>query len=47
MPSSCLDYASNYIYRFPKTEKELKVQLLKKGYSEDEIDQSIDYLKLK
>ncbi len=26
----CIDYALHYIYRFPKTEKELKAQLLKK-----------------
>lgn len=47
MAVDCLDYAMNYIYRFPKTEKELKVQLLKKKYSEKEIEKTIAYLKSK
>lgn len=45
MPGSCLDYAMNYIYRFPKTEKELEIQLLKKGYAKEDIEKTINYLK--
>lgn len=41
----CLDYAMDYIYRFPKTEKELKVQLTKKGYYEDDIEETMEELK--
>ena len=26
----CIDYALDYIYRYPKTEKELRIQLIKK-----------------
>ncbi len=44
---SCLDYAMDYIHRFPKTEKELRIQLTKKWYYENEIDQTIDDLKQK
>lgn len=45
MSQKCVDYALNYIYRFPKSEKELRVQLLKKWFSEAEIDFTINYLK--
>lgn len=41
----CLDYAMDYIYRFPKTEKELKVQLTKKGYYEDDVEETMEELK--
>ena len=41
----CLDYAMDYLYRFPKTEKELRVQLAKKWYYEDDIDFTIEKLK--
>lgn len=37
----------DYIHRFPKTEKELRIQLTKKWYYENEIDQTIDDLKQK
>lgn len=43
----CLDYAMKYIYRFPKSEKELTVQLLKKWFSEPEIVGAMDFLKKK
>jgi len=36
--ATCLDYALKYIYRYPKTEKELRIQLYTKGYSTNEID---------
>jgi len=43
----CLDYAMKYIYRFPKSEKELTTQLLKKWFSELEIAWAMDFLKKK
>ncbi len=43
----CIDYAMNHIYRFPKTESQLRTQLLKKWYSYDEIEKTIKYLKSK
>jgi len=42
-----IDYALNYIFRYPKTEQELLIQLRKKGYSEGHIERAIDYLKEK
>lgn len=42
-----IDYALNYIFKYPKTEKELLIQLRKKGYSEYNIKKAIDYLKEK
>jgi SOS response regulatory protein OraA/RecX len=49
MPQSkktpAIDYALKYIYRYPKTEKELRVRLLEKHYSEEEIEKAIQYLK--
>jgi regulatory protein len=47
MKKTCFDYAMNYIYRFPKVEKELRIQLLKKWYFEKEIDDTILQLKQK
>lgn len=41
----CLDYAMDYIYRFPKSERELRIQLTKKWYFSDDIDYTIDELK--
>lgn len=43
----CFDYALKYIYRYPKTEKELKIQLYTKGYNTKDIDRAIDELKKK
>ncbi|MCX6825101.1 MAG: regulatory protein RecX [candidate division SR1 bacterium] len=43
----CLDYALKYIYRYPKTEKELRIQLYTKGHSTKDIDQTIEELKKK
>ena len=45
--TSCSDYALYYIHRFPKTEKELRLQLLKKWYPQADIDQTITFLKSK
>ena len=42
-----VDYALRYIYRYPKTEKELILQLRKKWYTESEIEKTILYLKKK
>lgn len=44
---NCLDYSLNYINRFPKTEKELTVQLRKKWYLEQDIERTINFLKRK
>jgi len=43
----CYEYALNYIYRYPKTEAELKVKLLQKWYDEYDVDQTIAFLKTK
>lgn len=43
----CIDYAMHYLYRYPKTEKEMKVQLMKKKYFLDEIDATMKILKAK
>lgn len=43
----CLDYALKYIYRYPKTEKELRIQLYMKWYPTSEVDQAIAELKKK
>jgi len=42
-----IDYALRYIYRYPKTEKELIIQLRKKWYKESEIEKAISFLKKK
>lgn len=39
--ASCLDYALKYIHRYPKTEFELKLQLRKKWYTDNEIQETI------
>ncbi len=43
----CFDYALKYIYRYPKTEKELKIQLYTKWYNTKDIDRTIVELKKK
>lgn len=43
----CFDYALKYIYRFPKTEKELRIQLYTKGHNTKDIDWTIEELKKK
>jgi len=43
----CFDYALKYIYRFPKTEKELRIQLYTKWYSTSDVDRAINELKKK
>ena len=43
----CLDYALHYISRFPKTEKELRIQLMTKGYVSLDIDKAMAFLKEK
>ncbi len=43
----CFDYALKYIHRFPKTEKELRIQLYLKGYSTSDVDRTINELKKK
>lgn len=43
----CFDYAMKYIYRYPKTEKELRIQLYTKWYDTKDIDRAITELKKK
>ncbi len=43
----CLDYALKYIHRFPKTEKELRIQLYMKWYPTSDVDATIAELKKK
>ena len=43
----CFDYALKYIYRYPKTEKELNIQLYTKWYNTKDIDLTIVELKKK
>ena len=43
----CLDYALKYIHRFPKTEKELRIQLYTKGYPTSDINHTIEEFKKK
>ncbi len=43
----CFDYAMKYIYRYPKTEKELRIQLYTKGHSTKDIDRTLQELKKK
>lgn len=45
--ATCLDYALKYIYRFPKTEKELRIQLYTKGYPTSDVDATIAEFKKK
>ena len=45
--TTCFDYALKYIYRYPKTEKELKIQLYTKWYNTTDIDRTIGELKKK
>ncbi|MBS8122097.1 regulatory protein RecX [Candidatus Vampirococcus lugosii] len=47
MKKKCIDYAMDYIYKFPKTESQLKTQLFKKGYNDKEIEITIKLLKSK
>jgi len=42
-----IDYALRYIFRYPKTKKELIIQLRKKHYTETEIEKALKYLKRK
>jgi SOS response regulatory protein OraA/RecX len=46
-PKWCLDYAMHYLYRYPKTEKEMRTQLMKKQYFLEEIDDAMVTLKSK
>ncbi len=44
---TCLDYALHYTSRYPKTERELKIQLMQKGYFSEDINKTIEFLKEK
>jgi len=43
----CYDYAMKYLYRFPKTEKELRIKLYQKWYTSEDVDRTIQALKKK
>jgi len=43
----CFDYALKYIYRFPKTEKELRIKLYMKWYPTSDVDRTIEEFKKK
>ncbi len=45
MMKSCYDYALEYISRYPKTEKELRIKLYQKWRSSEEVDSAIALLK--
>lgn len=45
--ATCLDYALKYIHRFPKTEKELRIQLYTKGFSTSDVDKVMEEFKSK
>ncbi len=42
---TAVDYSYRYLNRYPKTEKELRLQLYKKRYTEKEINTAILYMK--
>lgn len=44
---SCHDYAVEYISRYPKTEKELRIKLYQKWYDSEDVDRTIEVLKKK
>lgn len=44
---SCYDYALEYISRYPKTEKDLKIKLYQKWYETDDVARTIEVLKKK
>ena len=39
-----LEYAIHYLSRYPKTTREMEIQLLKKGYSTEEVQKTIKWL---
>lgn len=45
--ASCLDYALHYLNRYPKTHKEMVMQLRKKWYIEEEINPTMRELEAK
>ncbi len=42
---TCIQYAMHYLSRYPKTEWEMGLKLLEKWYPEEEIAESMEYLK--
>lgn len=47
LESKCIQYVLNYIYRYPKTESELKAKLYQKWFSWFEIEEALSYVKKK
>lgn len=43
--ASCMEYAMNYLSRYPKTEQEMKLLLYKKGYDSESIQKTMNVLK--
>lgn len=47
MMKTCYDYSLEYISRYPKTEKELRIKLYQKWYTSEDVDKTIEVLKKK
>ena len=45
--ASALEYSLKFIHLYPKTEQELRTKLLTKHYTEEEIDETMQFLKSK
>ncbi len=43
----CYDYAINYLYRYPKTEQDLRIKLYQKWYASSDVDETMQALKSK
>lgn len=44
---TCTDYSLKYLYRIPKTEQDLKIKLMQQGFTEEQIGDTMIYLKSK
>ena len=44
---TCFEYAMNYLYRYPKTKRDLQIKLYQKGYGTDEVARAITVLESK
>jgi SOS response regulatory protein OraA/RecX len=42
--SECYDYALHYLYRYPKSYRDMQAKLLEKQYTSDEVQETMDYL---
>ena len=39
------EYAIKYLYRYPKTERDLKIKMYQRGYSGEDVEKAIQWLK--